>query len=376
MHIAIDAHMLGTQEGGNETYISGLISGLSQIYTPGNTITAMLSQEFTQHNPIPLHTQPVVFKNQGNFQRLFKEIPQLCSQIEAEVLHATYNISPFIKCPTVLAVHDIIFHRYPHYFSPRVRLLLNTLLPLSMLRATEIVTISEASKDDIVQRYPFTSEKISVTYLAAGPLVEAVPDFEASAAISQQAPFVLAVGTVQPRKNIARLVQAFIAFKANQNTNTKLVIVGKSSWQGSEIQRITEGSPYKNDIVFTGYLPDSIVVALFKTCRCFAYPSLYEGFGLPVLEAMACGAPVITSNISSLPEVAGQSAILVDPTSIEEIASAIQMLCTKPELRFELIQKGQQQAALFSWKATAEQTMSIYERVVQSQQRNKNKHQR
>ena len=123
--------------------------------------------------------------------------------------------------------------------------------------------------------------------------------------------------------------------------------------------------------MLTGYLPDPVVVALFKTCQCFAYPSLYEGFGLPVLEAMACEAAVITSNLSSLPEVAGQSAILVDPTSVEEIASAIQMLCTQPELRFDLIQKGQRQAALFSWKATAQQTMSIYEKVVQARKRNK-----
>ena len=177
--------------------------------------------------------------------------------------------------------------------------------------------------------------------------------------------FILAVGNVQPRKNLVRLVQAYILLRERQAINAKLIIVGRSQWHGSEIQRIATNNAYSNDIIFTGYLEDSSVAALLMNCSVFVYPSLYEGFGLPVLEAMSLGAPVITSNSSSLPEVAGEAARLIDPTSVEEIADAIVQVLNDDEFSDRLRKRGLQRAAQFTWAKTAQATLSTYQQALQ-----------
>ncbi|MCE7980658.1 MAG: glycosyltransferase family 1 protein [Caldilinea sp. CFX5] len=366
MKIIIDAHMLGQQEGGNETYIAGLLQGFEEILPqPATAITALYNPRYTGTRLSRSGLSPLVLTSNNDFRRLFMEIPSICKKWPADLLHATYNVSPFLPCPCVITVHDVIFRLYPEYFSPRVRLLLSTLLPLSMIRAKVIITDSEASKRDIIHFYPFVRNKIIIIPAAAGPIVNVEPNWQVAQQYRQKGEFILAVGTVQPRKNITRLVQAYISLRQRQLIDSKLIIVGRAQWQGSEIQKIALNSPYHQDIIFTGYLEDASVSALYRHCSVFVYPSLYEGFGLPVLEAMACGAPVITSNRSSLPEVAGEAATLVDPYSVEQLSAAIEAILGNPARREEMRQQGLRQAAQFKWSRAAAAALEVYKWVIE-----------
>ena len=361
MNILIDAHMLGEREGGNETYIAGLLHGFSMM--KASEITPVYNSHYQPSNVL-YSRPPASLKSQNSFQRLFVEIPALCRKFKASLLHLTYNAPVHISCPFVVSVHDVIFHRYPQYFAPRVRLLLSTLMPISMYRARAVITISEASKQDIIDHYPFVRNKIISIPLAPGPLVETKPDLQAAMKITGGREFILAVGTVQPRKNIQRLIEAYISARTHQKIQASLIIVGAAAWQGTEIQKLAQESIYRHDIIVAGYLSDAIVSALYRTCRVFIYPSLYEGFGLPVVEAMQCGAPVITSNCSSLPEVGGDAAYNVDPHSVEEINLALQAVINDDELRHHLIVRGHAQAKKFSWQYTAAETLEVYQRAL------------
>jgi len=368
MHIVIDAHMLGEQEGGNETYIWGLLEGLESTLSPQTKITALYN---SRYNPPgnQISVLPAVLHSQSNIYRLLWGTSSICSQLRADLLHVTYNAPLFSACPFVVSVHDVIFRLYPEYFTPRVRILLTTLLPFSMWRATLILTDSEASKKDIIRYYPFTQNKIVVIPLAPGQVATTKPDYLQAEKYLQGRKFILSVGSVQPRKNILRLIQAYILLRQRGTTNARLIIVGRSGWQGSQIQKISSSSPYADDIIFTGYLDNVVLAALYRKCAVFVYPSLYEGFGLPVLEAMACGAPVITSNLSSLPEITGDAALLVDPYSVEQISTAISRVLNNNALREDLIFLGSRQASRYSWKRTAQETLAVYEKAVQAQRK-------
>lgn len=360
----VDAHMLGTGEGGNETYIAGLLEGLAAVAPAHQISIAALFGPWAERRSVPL--LPTLQKRvgqHGNGWRLFVEVPRACRKFHADLVHMTYNAPPWLPCPLVLTVHDVIFRRYPEYFSPRVRLLLGTLLPISMRKASVILTDSEASRSDIARFYPLARDKLVVIPCAPGRVSNVDPDYESARLLSGDRRFILAVGTVQPRKNIARLVTAFGAVRADGGADVRLLIAGQSDWQSRTIKETIRRSRFAHDIVFTGYLPDRTLAALYRTCDAFAFPSLHEGFGLPVLEAMACGAPVITSNLSSLPEVAGDAALLVDPFSTDAIAEAMRAVLNDRDLGGELRARGTRRAAEYSWNKTAALTIAAYRRA-------------
>lgn len=362
MKVLIDAHMLGEQEGGNETYIAGLLAGFEALGASADVaVTALLSPTFPA--PGTRHVGTARLRG-GAPRRMLHGLPAACRATGADLLHVTYNAPPFGACPTVVSVHDVLYRRFPAYFSPRVRLLLNTLLPLSMLRARAVLTLSEASRREIEHFYPFVRERIAVIGLAPGPVAQTPPDETGAAQYLAGSPFVLAVGTVQPRKNIARLIEAYIEVRRRGVEGVRLLIVGRSRWQGSAIQRLAQESPCRDEIVFTGYLSDAIVAALYRRCAAFVYPSLAEGFGLPVLEAMACGAPVITSDRSALPEVAGDAALLVDPTSVPALSAALERVLRDEGLQAQLRANSARRAAQFSWRRVAEETLGVYRQAV------------
>ncbi len=362
MRVLLDAHMLGQREGGNETYVAGLLDGFAELGPTAAQITALYSPGYT---PRPGPHAAAQLADRSDVRRLLFALPVAARRSAADVVHVTYNAPFQLTGATVVTVHDVIYRRYPAYFSPRVRLLLNTLLPLSMRRADLVITDSEASRHEIAHYYPAVAEKVRVVPIAAGPVASTPPDVAAAESLTGGRPFVLAVGTLQPRKNIARLVEAYIRLRQAGVTDARLVVVGQAAWQSSPIQRMAAESPFAGDIIFPGYLDDATVAALYRRCTAFVYPSLYEGFGLPVLEAMACGAPVITSNLSSLPEVAGDAALLVDPHSVEAIGTALAQLIERPELRAELRRRGAQRAAQFSWERTARGVLEVYHEAVE-----------
>lgn len=363
MRVALDAHMLGSREGGNETYIAGLLRGLAAADDVAAEIAALHYPGAPQPTPPTPRLRYHALPRPSDWRRLALDLPRFCRQWRADVLHVTYNAPLRRPCPVVLSVHDVIFRLFPANFAPRVRLLLNTVLPLSMRRAARIITISQASRQSIEQFYPFTRGRVRVIPLAAGPLVDVAPDHAAAQAITGDRPYILTVGSLQPRKNMARLIAAYDLARREAGLTARLVIVGRALHRGTAVAAEARRSPFADDIVFTDYISDAALAALYTRCAVFVYPSLWEGFGLPVLEAMHLGAPVIASRSSALPEVAGQAARLVDPLSTAELAQALAAVAGDPAEQARLRAAGFAQAARFSWERTARATLAVYREV-------------
>jgi glycosyltransferase involved in cell wall biosynthesis len=280
--------------------------------------------------------------------------------------HATEHLlMPLPRTPTVLTVHDLIFRRYPAHHKPLNRGYLNLTMPLFCRRASHIIAVSEQTKRDVMEAYGIPGEKITVVYEAAAPgFKPQEPAAIAAARARYGLPerYLLSVGTIEPRKNLARVLAAFEQLHGEGLVDA-FVIVGKKGWLYEDFFARLEQSPARHAVIFPGWVADDDLPALYAGAGAVAFPSEYEGFGLPVLEGMACGAPVVCSNTSSLPEIAGDAALLVDPVDTAAITSALRRILREPELAAELRRRGHAQAGRFSWDATAIQTVAVYERL-------------
>ena len=264
--------------------------------------------------------------------------------------------------PTVLTVHDLIFRRYAAYHKPLNRWYLNATMPLFCRRADAIIAVSEQSKRDVVEAYGIPPEKITVIYEAADPrFCPQPPETVAAARARYGLPdrYLLFVGTIEPRKNLGRVLAAFERLHADGLTDA-LVIVGKRGWLYDDFFARLEGSPAKQAVIFPGFVPDADLPAVYAGSQALAFPSEFEGFGLPVLEAMACGTPVVCSNTSSLPEVAGDAALLVDPLDVDALADALASVLGDVELA-SICGEGVGSGPRFSWRETAlRETLAVY----------------
>lgn len=264
---------------------------------------------------------------------------------------------------TVVTVPDLAFERYPEETMPGMLDHLRRVVPRSALHADRVIAISAATRDDLHELYGVPVEKVVVTPLGVEERFNTHHTDGEETVLRERyglptGPFVLTVGTLQPRKNHGRLVEAL----ARIDSPAGLVIAGGSGWAYDEVREAVEGLGLSQRVTFTGYVADDDLPALYRAATVFAYPALYEGFGLPVLEAMACGAPVVTSRKSSLPEVTGpEAALLVDPLDVDAIAAALERLLTDDALREDLRAKGIARARQFTWQATAAATWAVYE---------------
>lgn len=280
---------------------------------------------------------------------------------QPDIYHGTnYAVYPCRHSLGVMTIYDLSFIRYPEYvtsvvgtYGQRVR---------QCLGWTDlVVTISESSKRDIVEFLGVPPERVWVTPLASRYASDTQGgNREMQAVDLGDRPFILFVSTLEPRKNVVRLIQAFDQLKTDRRIDHQLVLVGQKGWQFEPIFEAIAASPWQHHIRHLDYLSDAEVAYCYTQADVFAYPSLYEGFGLPVLEAMTLGCPVVTSNTSSLPEVAGNAALLIDPTSIGDLAEALGQVIGDRTLRQSLIDRGYRQAAEFSWSRTAQATLSAY----------------
>ncbi|MBM2849170.1 MAG: hypothetical protein HW418_2112 [Anaerolineales bacterium] len=268
---------------------------------------------------------------------------------------------------TLLTVHDLSFIRDPESATPVLRHYLNAVVPRSVARADHVLADSQATRADLVELYRTPAEKISVLYSGVHESFQPVTDLAAVRARYSlgDAPFVLAVGTLQPRKNYVRLIQAFAAISNLQprTSNLHLVIAGDKGWRYDAIFAEVEKLGLRDRVMFPGFVADADLPALYSAARVLAYPSIYEGFGLPMLEAMACGTPVVTSTASCMPEVAGDAALLVPPTDVDALAAALDRALTDEALRADLIARGRARARQFSWAKSAQQLLGIYHAV-------------
>jgi glycosyltransferase involved in cell wall biosynthesis len=371
MHIGIDAHAIGARQGGNETYIANLIKSLAEIdgdnlytiYLANAGAAAQWRENFTTRYrnfsvrllppPTPLVRVPVYLTYE-----LFRR--------PVDVLHVQYTAPPFCRVPVIVTIHDLAFERMPETFTRRGSFQLKLTVRRTAKKAARVATVSEYSRQDLLDIYKLPPEKVVVTYNGVEPSFTPRPSVpneveEVRRRFGISRDFLLAVGSLQPRKNLVRLIRAYARLRSElENFRPQLVIVGRKLWLASEIFDEVKRQRWADDVILTGYVADEDLPALYRAARAFVYPSLFEGFGLPPLEAMACGTPVVTSDISSLPEIAGDAALLIDPNDERALANALIEIMNNDRLRAELREKGIAQARKFTWREAAEKTLRLY----------------
>jgi glycosyltransferase involved in cell wall biosynthesis len=293
-------------------------------------------------------------------------LPILARRAQLDLLHGAVNVSPVLGlCPSVITVHDLSFMRFPQAFPAIQRVYLRTQVRRSARSARRVIAISQATKQDIIDLFQVPAERIDVVYngVDAG-FCQAPPEHVEAFRRRKGLPerYMLHLGTLEPRKNLVRLVQAFHQARQQRRdlADAKLVLAGGKGWDYANVFQEVSRLALDDVVVFAGYVPDEELPWWYRAAAGFAYPSLMEGFGLPLLEAMACGVPAVTARVSSLPEVAGDAAILVDPTSVSELAEALVGLLTNNVLAEELRQRGLARSAGFSWQRTAHETAVVY----------------
>lgn len=286
-----------------------------------------------------------------------------------DVFFTPTHYSPrFSPVPTVVSVMDLSYIHFPHLFKSSDLYQLKNWTGYSVKRARRVITISNSSKNDIIKEYKVSEEKVEVIYPGIKPIVTLEPNIYSMQLLKEKYhiadKYILFVGTLQPRKNIVRLIKAFskVVNEAKER-DMQLVVVGKKGWLFDEIIAAPEKYDVEGHVLFLDFVPDEDLPALYKHAQCYVLPSLYEGFGLPVLEAMKYNCPVITSNVSSLPEAGGDAALYVDPENVDDIAEKIRTLLENKSLREDLIEKGKVQVKKFSWEKTAKETLNVLEQV-------------
>jgi len=290
-----------------------------------------------------------------------------------DVLFVPAHVVPLIHPRTVVTVHDLGYLYFPLAHPISARLYLDLSTRWSVRAAARVIADSQATKDDLVRRYRTSPDKISVVYPGRDESLRRVNDPAAIEAVKRRygipGDYLLYLGTLQPRKNITRLVQAFSIQSQISNlvsANLQLVVAGGKGWLYNDIYAKVKQLELEGQVLFPGRVAEEDKAALISGAVALLLPSLYEGFGLPVVEAMQCGTPVICSNTSSLPEVAGEAALLVDPTDVGELAQAMWRLLDDANLRQTLVERGYTQAQKFSWAACADKVLSILESVPQA----------
>jgi len=284
-----------------------------------------------------------------------------------DLFHATDFFLPPVKpgTRTLVTVHDLSFVRQPETTMPGMSRQLNQWAPRSVRQADHVIAVSEATRQDLIELYQTPPQKISVLYHGVTTDFQPVTAPDRLAEVRQKyglgsQPFILSVGTIQPRKNYQRLIQAFAAL----DPALALVIIGSKGWRYEATFNEVARCGLTGRVHFLGFVADADLPAMYSAASLFVYPSLYEGFGLPALEAMACGTPVIASNQSALPEVVGEAGLLIDPHDVEALAAAMSRLLADTDLRQKLAQAGQARAAQFTWTGMAAQLLDLYKTLL------------
>ena len=363
MRIGIDVHGAEREGEGNATYMRNLVAAL---------LAAEARAEFVLFAGDPAHpfyrTLParagaaVVGVRQGRgWARLGGALGAAARAHRVDVLHVQYAAPLGYRGPLVVTVHDLGFLHVPEAFARLERLALCALVPRSVGRARRVITDSEFSRRDLTARYGLAPGRVATIGLAAAPRFRPLPDGEVREALARhglEPGFLFSLGRLNRRKNLSRLLLAYGALRA-RGPVPPLVIGGKPDYGVEEVLR---GARLSADpgVRFVGLVPDADLPAFYAGALGFVYPSLFEGFGLPVLEAMACGTPVIASDRSALPELVGDAGLLVDPESVEALAGALGVLVGDPERRRQLGRRGLERSRAYDWTETARRTLDVY----------------
>jgi glycosyltransferase involved in cell wall biosynthesis len=371
VHIAIDAHSVGTGLAGNETYAANLVEALAEVdgenrYTVYVTRAEALARFGGRWGNVEVrrtmpHT-PLV--------RIPLTLSAELRRRPVDLLHVQYTSPPLAPCPVVVTIHDLSFEHIPETFKRRSRVQLRLTVRATARRAAHVIAPSEYTRRDLVETYGLDPARVSAIPLAVSPRFRPVEDAGELARVRERygiaGEYVLAVGSIQPRKNLARLVRAYATLHRGRGRSNlpQLVLVGKNAWLYGDTLRAIEEEGLGRCVLLTGYVSEGDLPALYTGALCFAYPSFYEGFGLPPLEAMSCGAPVLTGSLTSLPEVVGDAGLTVDPFDIDALADGLARLIDDDALRASLRERGLERARRFDWRDTARMTLQVYRRVM------------
>jgi len=285
-----------------------------------------------------------------------------------DIFHSPdFVLPPVRRAKTMLTVHDLSFIRYPQCADANLRAYLSQVVPRSVHRADLVLADSQSTKDDLVELLDVAPNRIEVVYPGVEERFRPIKDQAYLEQVRKRynlpPRFILGLGTLQPRKNFTRLIEAFASMQVGKYASLHLAIAGGKGWLYEEIFATVERLGLEEKVVFPGFVADEHLPALYNLADLFAFPSLYEGFGLPPLEALACGTPVVTSDASSLPEVVGQAGLMVKATDVEALAQAMQRVLEDNALREEMIARGLQQAKKFTWEKAAAKLLSLYEAI-------------
>jgi len=362
MKITIDVHSLGKQAGGNETFYRELVRGLLRDQTRNEyelLHTHPFSLQGLQNDP--RFTLRKIPKNP--FLRLGLAIPLLLQRSRPDVFHCQYIQPLWGKHKTVVTIHDLAFENHPEFFAPAEMYRMKRLVPRTAWKSDHIITVSEFSAADIERRYGVPRRRITVVYQAPAPEFRPLEKQFCTELVARnygvEAPFLLYVGRIQARKNLGRLVEAYARVR-KKGSEARLVMVGKKDWQSEQLLARIRELGLEDAVVFPGFVELKDLPAFYGAAEAFVYPSIFEGFGLPVVESMACGTPTITSHGSSLEEVAGYGALLVDALSVDSISSALERVLGDADLRAQLSSRGIRRAQQFSRDDLKDKTLAVY----------------
>jgi glycosyltransferase involved in cell wall biosynthesis len=369
MRIAFDGTTLTPGRTGVGYYTEHLLQHLArQVEAAGHELIVISNQPIDTVQPLPRHVR-VHDRHRFPVRVAWMQMlaRRVLEEVRADVAHFTNGMLPLgTRAACVVTIHDVSLKLYPHCHPWRRRVVNRPLVAAAARLADAVVAVSHSARDDLVRHHRIPEERVSVMHEAAGPEFTRITDVRQRErirlryALPEQ--FVLYVGAIEPRKNLPRLMRAFQAARA-QGIAHELVCVGPYGWSSRDLYQQVADLGLREVAHFTGYVPAADLPVIYNLAELFVFPSIYEGFGLPVIEAMACGTPVVTTNSSSLVEIAGGAAELVEPSDTEGLTNAIVRLARHREHRDALSARGLARAKSFSWAQTAKAMLSLYSRV-------------
>lgn len=364
MNVAIMGRSLQGRYSGIPRYADELVRALAPSL--GESLTVLLPREAHGFDGVGVRQLRAPFPTPNEYARELWEqvvVPAQVARGDFDIYHSpNYMLPVALRCPSVVTVHDLAFLD-PALHTWRARMRLTMLTNRALHTAKRVICVSRSTRDALVAREPAVAARVRVVAEGCAPRFypRAEPEVQSFRCRHRlDRPYVLFVGTLEPRKNLDRLVRAFAWAVRESRAEHVLVLAGAAGWMQGPITEAIEASPVKDRIRLLGYLPDDLLPAAYTGADLFVYPSLLEGFGLPVLEAMACGAPVLTSRVPALMEVAGDAAVTIDPRDEMELARALARLLTGEEERGRLAEAGLARAAGFRWERVAQETLDVY----------------
>ena len=374
MKIAIDVRTILPNRSGVGNYVLHLIKNLRQV--DPSPVYFFLAQKKNlpllgdlTHEQNPFLT---MFSHENHPLSDFWEhfiLPVRLKELEVNVFHGPASLIPFRKdhYGLIVTIHDLVAFLFPETIPIKYGAYMRYLLRHAVKKADRIIAVSYHTQQDLIRILKVPSEKITVIHEAPSPIFHLYDKKEVKDRIRQQyginKKYIYHLGNIEPRKNLIGLLEAFTRVCRELGNEYQLVVSGQKGWLIRSLSQYLKKYPLHDQVLFTGYVPMEHIPLLMNGAELFVFPSLYEGFGLPVLEAMSCGTPVISSNRSSIPEIVGSAGVLVDPTNIQELADQIVDLLKKPEERMRLSSLGLEQASRFSWIEAARKTLDVYRSV-------------